>query len=358
MPAGLTKTYKCRGAGSTAVAWNCLPSCIGSLPHTDPSRAVDLVLEKLTSIPIWPQLPNRGFSENMYAQYSTRLPGVRIDNARKKVQVDLHDYDPEEIYMAIVSEDVDFFSMEEENFAGFYELMSRPLPDGVVAVKGQVTGPVSLGLQTIDQDDKPVIYDETYGEIVRKNLNMIARWQERELRKKCSHTIIFLDEPYLSMIGTPFASVSASDATAWINEAVEGLEGTTGLHCCANTDWPLVMSTDINLLSFDAYDYGHTVALYPEEASAFLERGGAFAWGIVPNNEEVIAREDVDSIVQRAEEAFRGLIDKGIDEELLLERSILTPQCGLSGLDEAAAARVLDLLTKVSEEIRSRRSLD
>mgnify|MGYP001019737015 FL=1 len=350
--------YISRRPGSTGVAWNCLPSCIGSLPHTDPSKAVDLVLEKLTSIPIWPQLPNRGFGENMYAQYATRLPGIRIDNARKKVQVDLSDYDPEEIYMAIVTEDVDYFSMQEENFSGFHELMSRPLPESVIAVKGQVTGPVSMGLQTIDQDDKPVIYDDTYGEIVRKNLNLIARWQERELRKKCSNTIIFLDEPYLSMIGTPFASVSGHDATSWINEVADGLEGTKGLHCCANTDWPMVMGTDIDLLSFDAYDYGHTIALYPEEASAYLERGGAFAWGIVPNNEEVIARESVASIVQRAEEAFRGLTAKGIDEDLLLKRSILTPQCGLSGLDEGTAAVVLDLLAKVSEEIRSQHSLD
>jgi len=339
------------------VAWNCLPSCIGSLPHTDPVRAVDLVLEKLTSIPIWPQLPNRGFQENMYAQYATRLPGVRIDGVRKKVQVDLRDYDPEEIYTAILSEDVDAFSMQEDNFAGFHELMSRSLQNAV-AVKGQVTGPVSMGLQMTDQEDKPVLYDEAYGEIVRKNLNMIARWQERELRKKCSRTIIFIDEPYLSLIGTPFASVSGEDAVGWINEVLAGLEGTKGLHCCANTDWPLVMSTDIDLLSFDAYDYGHTIALYPDEVAAYMERGGAIAWGIVPNNAEVLDRESVSSVAQRAEECFRGLIDKGLSEELVLERSILTPQCGLSGLDEMTASRVLDLLTKVSEEIRSSRSLD
>ncbi len=327
------------------------------MPHTDPVRAVDLVLEKLTSIPIWPQLPNRGFQENMYAQYATRLPGVRIDGVRKKVQVDLRDYDPEEIYTAILSEDVDAFSMQEDNFAGFHELMSRSLQNAV-AVKGQVTGPVSMGMQMTDQEDKPVLYDEAYGEIVRKNLNMIARWQERELRKKCSRTIIFIDEPYLSLIGTPFASVSGEDAVGWINEVLAGLEGTKGLHCCANTDWPLVMSTDIDLLSFDAYDYGHTIALYPDEVAAYMERGGAIAWGIVPNNAEVLDRESVSSVVQRAEECFRGLIDKGLSEELVLERSILTPQCGLSGLDEMTASRVLDLLTKVSEEIRGSRSLD
>ena len=58
-------------------------SCIGSLPHTDPSKAVDLVLEKLTSIPFWPQLPNRGFSENMYAQYATRSRGPHRQRAEE-----------------------------------------------------------------------------------------------------------------------------------------------------------------------------------------------------------------------------------------------------------------------------------
>ncbi|NLI73151.1 MAG: hypothetical protein GX369_00040 [Euryarchaeota archaeon] len=303
-------------------------------------------------------MPSRGFDENMYAQYSTRLPGILIDTARKKVQVDLQNFDPEEIYIAILSEDIDFFSMQKENFSGFYELMSRSLPDDILAIKGQITGPISLGLQIIDQNDKPVIYDNIYGEIIRKNLNMISRWQEKELSKKCSNTIIFLDEPYLSMLGTPFASISNIDAINWINEVLEGLEGIKGIHCCANTDWPMVMNTNIDLLSFDAYDYGHTIALYPEEVSAFLEKGGALAWGIIPNNAEVIAQENVRSLVQRAEDTFQGLISKGIDKELLLNHSMLTPQCGLSGIDDNTAALVLDLLIKVSEEIRSSYSLD
>ena len=50
--------------------WNCAPTCIGSLPHTDPAKAVDLVLSQLREVPYWPQLPELRFLENMYAQYS------------------------------------------------------------------------------------------------------------------------------------------------------------------------------------------------------------------------------------------------------------------------------------------------
>ena len=344
-------------SASANVDWNCAPSCIGSLPHTEPAKAVDFVLEKLTSIPFWPQLPRTGFRENMYIQFAQYLPGAKVDEVKKKVNVDLTDYDPEDIYTRIIADDVDSFSLSRDSFSGFHEFMGRELSPTVKAVKGQVTGPVSLGLQMTDQNDKPIIYDETYSEIVRKSLNLMARWQERELRKKRPDTIMFIDEPYLSIIGTPFASVSQADVVRWIDEVTVGLEGKKGIHCCANTDWPFVMGMNIDILSFDAYDYGYTIALYPDEVEAFLKKGGSLAWGIAPNNEETIRKESVTSLCKHIEKVFKALEEKGVNLDLLLKRSILTPQCGLNGLDEATASTVMDLLLGVSKELRARHSL-
>ena len=339
------------------MAWNCAPSVIGSLPHTDPQRAVDLIVDNLRTIPTWPQMPNLGFRENMYAQYARYLPGAAIDETRKKIWVDLSDYDPEGIYMRIVSEDVDSFALPADSFAGFHEFMSRDLPDSVEAVKGQITGPVSMGLQLTDQNDRPVLYDEAYAEIIRKCLNLMARWQERELRKKCPTTITFLDEPYLSMMGTPFASVSPDDVRAWVADVRTGLEGLTGVHCCANTDWPFVMSLGIDILSFDAYDYGYTIVLYPDEVQAFLERGGSLAWGVVPNSEEKLSGESVQTLAASMDGMFSALAAKGVDRELLARQSIITPQCGLSGLSEESAGRVMKLLTGTSEALCAKFSL-
>lgn len=341
---------------SIIVEWNCSPSCIGSLPHSDPVKAVDFILKHLNEIPSWPQLPVTGFRENMYIQFSQNLPGIKIDEENKRVSVNLLDYDPEEIYMKIISEDPDMFPLPAENFSGFYEFISREL-SGYKAIKGQVTGPISLGLQMTDQDDKPAIYDPTYAEILRKNLQFTAMWQEKELKKKCGRTIIFIDEPYLSIIGTPFASISPSDAVSWINEVVSGLEDMKGIHCCANTDWPLVMSMNIDVLSFDAYDYGYTIALYPEEVSAFLGRGGCLSWGIIPNNEETLKSTDCDSIIAHFEKIVSDLESKGVDKELLLKNSILTPQCGLSGLSEETSEGAMDLLVNVSKVIQEKYSL-
>lgn len=338
--------------------WNFTPTCIGSLPFIDPGVAVDLVLEKLQKIPFWPQLPGRGFNENMYAQFSYNMPGIRIDRERKKVTVDLQDYDPEEFYIKVLSEDIESFRYEPAYFAGFYEFIGRKLPEGVIAVKGQITGPVSTGLQIFDQEGKAALYDENYSEIIRKNLNMMARWQEARLREKCNTTIIFIDEPYLSLMGTPFASIKNEEVISWINEVIEGLEGYVGMHCCGNMDWPTALATDIDIISIDSYEYGHTITLYPEEVKAFLERGGCIAWGAVPNSDETFENETLNSLFEKLTTFIEKLVSKGIDREMIVSQSLLTPQCGLGGVSEETARRIFDTLVDLSSLLREHYRLE
>ncbi|MBM4237399.1 MAG: methionine synthase [Euryarchaeota archaeon] len=340
------------------MAWNCAPTCIGSLPHTDPAKAVSLILGIEDLIPFWPQLPGKGFKENMYAQYSPHLPGVNIDEANKRITVDLRSYNPEEFYTHLIAGDLDYFSYPIDSFSGLFEFLGRPLPKSVRRVKGQVTGPVSTGLQIFDSDGKPSLYDEGYCEIIRKNLNMMARRQERALRSKCDEVIMFIDEPSLSLLGTPFASVSWDNAVNWINEVGEGLEGPKAVHCCGNTDWPKLLSASIDILSFDAYYYAYAIALYPDELESFLKKGGALAWGIVPNSEDAMNEESVASLVELAERGFELLVEKGLDRDLVIRNSLLTPQCGLGGVSEAMSGRILGTLASVSKELRRRHGLE
>jgi methionine synthase II (cobalamin-independent) len=339
--------------------WNCLPTCIGSLPHLRPKEAVDVALRHLKQIPYWPQLPAIGFEENMYAQYATNLPGAKIDAHNKKITVDLDDYDPERFYEAVLGEDFHYFEYPRTCFHGLYELLDEwDLPKEAIYLKGQVTGPISMGLQVFDQTGKSVIYDESYSEIVRMNLNMMMRQQEFMLHQKHPETILFLDEPSLSLVGTPFAAISRENVVGWIDEVLQGVTSVKALHCCGNTDWPMVLSTKIDILSFDAYSYGYTISLYPDNVASFLERGGAIAWGIVPNDEEGLQQETPASLVERLEREMSVLSEKGISIDLVLRSSLITPQCGLGTLrDESLAERALHLLANTSMLMRERHSL-
>ena len=57
-----------------------LATGIGSLPHTDSDKALDLIFKYTPQVPFWPQLPKRDKREGMVIQYSQGLPCLRLKN--------------------------------------------------------------------------------------------------------------------------------------------------------------------------------------------------------------------------------------------------------------------------------------
>ena len=334
--------------------WNFATTLIGSLPYKNSVEAIDKVLDGRVSCPSWPQLPARGYKEGMYIQTGAHLPGLKIEG--DKPVVDLSDYDPTDIYTAILTEDVDYFVYPTDLYSGFFELLERDAGT-FQAVKGQVTGPISEGLQILDANDRPVIYDEAYGEIVRKTVNMSAKWQAKRLSSMNPNVIVFFDEPSLSMLGTPFASISDDEAMNWINEALDGVDCYRGVHCCGNTNWSMLLKTNIDILSIDAYQYGENLVMFPDELTEFYEKGGAVAWGIVPSSDEGIEAETVETLVARMESIFDKMEEKGINRQMAASRSLITPQCGLGLVDLPNVDKVLDLLKGVSGALKERYGL-
>jgi hypothetical protein len=53
----------------------CLATGIGSFPHKDVERTCDLILETIPEIPIWPQLPNTNFREQIFGGMWSLEPG-------------------------------------------------------------------------------------------------------------------------------------------------------------------------------------------------------------------------------------------------------------------------------------------
>lgn len=331
--------------------WKFATTLIGSLPYLNPEDAVDIILDGRVSCVSWPQLPARGIKESMYVQTGAHLPGIKID--KDAPVVDLNDYDPTEAYTAILSEDVDHYVYPFDLYSGMYELLSRDLSN-VEALKGQVTGPISEGLQVLDQDGRPVIYDEAYSEIVRKTVNMSAKWQARRFSQICSDVIIFFDEPSLSMLGTPFASISDEDAKAWLNEAMDGVDCYRAVHCCGNTNWAMLLETNIDILSIDAYQYGENLLMYPDELTEFYGKGGSIAWGIIPSSDEGVISETVESLVAKLESIFDKMEGKGINRKKAATQSLITPQCGLGTMQPENVSKAFDLLDGVSKEMKKR----
>ena len=290
----------------------------------------------------------------MYVQFSERFPGVVLEDERIYVDHTL-DLDPalEQLYIAYLENNLDYAAISPEYAAGLPVMLQKlaTLETPPRAVKGQVTGPVSWGLMVVDQDRRPVLYDEILADAVAKHLRLKAAWMERELKKVCPQTIIFVDEPYMASFGSAFVSLQREQVITLLEEVLSGISGLKGVHCCANTDWSILLETSIDILNLDAYGYAANLALYPDEVRAFLERGGIIAWGIVPAGEEV-HQETVDSLVERLHEAMNLLVRKGIPFEKLVAAALITPSCGTGSLPEATAERVFALTAEVSRVMR------
>ena len=334
--------------------FGCLPTAIGSMPHTDPSEACSQVSHYLKDIPAWPQLPKRSFLENMYAQYSEGFPGVVIEGDRIFVDRS-RDLDKplEKLYAAYLDNDFDKYPVSAEYAAGLHSFLAltnlSPL-----AVKGQITGPVTWGLTVTDDSRRAIIYDDVLGDAVAKFLKLKASWQEKALSKISKNIIIFVDEPYMAAFGSVGVLLSKERIISLLEEVFSGISGLKGIHCCGNTDWSVLLETSTDIVSFDAYNYAQSLSLYPAEVKKFLDRQGTIAWGIVPNNEESLAKETAASLKDRLEEAMAPFTRKGIRFKQLIEQGLLTPSCTLTTLSKEAAGQALELLVDLSAKMRKR----
>lgn len=342
----------------TELAPRALATGVGSLPHPDTEQALRAMFQSFPEIPFWPQLPRRDFRENMYAQFSQDLVGVQMDLARESLDVIIGDDTlalVESFYARYLEDNPNLFAMSRDHAAGLYALCDhKEALQTARWIKGQVTGPISFGLKVVDQNLRPMLYDDTLRDVLVKHLARKAQWQEKFL-SELGQTIVFVDEPSLALIGASVVALNREEVVNNLEEIFSGLNGLVGTHCCGNTDWSMLLETSVDVISFDALNYAENLALFSEDVKRFLNRGGALAWGIVPTTEQDITNATGESLVLRLEAAIDLLVKKGLDRDLLYERALITPACGLGTVSVSAAERALGLAHQVSEIVRQRR---
>ncbi|MBN2233357.1 MAG: hypothetical protein JW781_11160 [Deltaproteobacteria bacterium] len=344
----------------------CIATGIGSLPYAGVDEALDLVCENVPRIPFWPQLPRRGFGENMYAQYAAGFPGLVIDRAAERLYVDPEA--PDFIAAlgshceAVDGGDLDRFAIDAGNAAALRPALARfaarRAEMDLCLVKGQITGPISFGLMVTTADRRSIIYHDTLAELLVGHLGMNARWQERMMAESLPGVprLMFVDEPYMASFGTAFCAVSREMVTELLAGVFAMVDGYTGVHCCGNTDWSLLLDSGVDVVNFDAWEYGENLLLYLDELREFLGRGGCLAWGIVPTS-EVVAGATTAGLLERFTLLLDRLTAAGIAAELALSQSIITPSCGCGSLTIPLTERVFRLTRELAVEIRRRYDL-
>jgi len=238
----------------------------------------------------------------------------------------------------------------------FLESLPRPGAGRPRWLKGQVTGPFSFAMTVTDENKRALAYSPELHEVAVQGMAMKARWMARQLRQAAEGALVVLDEPYLCSFGSAFVNVSRQDVIAALDGAVEAIhseDALAGLHCCGNTDWSLVLSTALDVINFDAYEYFQGLSLYPAELDRFLRNGGTLSWGIVPPSRSG-AGLDPRVLLAALDDRIGQLVSKGIDRALLYQQALVTPSCGLATETVERADQTMDALVDLSCLVRER----
>lgn len=347
-----------------------LATAIGSMPFDDPGRACDLILSKLPEAPHWPQLPRLGLNEQMEIQFSEHMPCAVIDREKNRLYFDTS-VDYSETFAQFYETYLQAMCPEEGNgdFAavavspvfsrGIHALEEKLREQGLKLpfVKCQITGPCSFALTVVDEKKRAIYYNEEFRDVIAKTLAMISRWQIRTFKPYAKQVICFIDEPILSAFGSStYVSVRRDDVINLLKDmtdAVHAEGGVAGMHCCGNTEWSIPIDAGVDIISFDAFQYGETIAMYAEAVKTYLAKDGALAWGIVPTS-MAIREQTVESLADRLEDMMDHLASKGIEKRLIAGQALLTPSCGTGSLTPEDAELVYDRLAELSARMKEK----
>jgi len=266
----------------------CSTTAMGIMPHRDVEKALELALS--LDIPFWPQLPKVSLYEDMYVQASQNFPGITIDFDKERLSFDTARFEQE---LDEYFEKMDVpkaFALTTEYSAVFHKFLSKELQD-YKAIRGQNIGPVSFGFKVLDENLKPIIYNDAARTILFDFIQKKANMQYRELKERNPNAFVWLDEPGLGYVFSGLSGYNEQQAKEDYHNFVAGLEGPKGLHLCAEVNLPYLLELGVEILSFDAYQIGFMPREYAGSVAEFIKNGGVISWGIIPTESTILATQ-------------------------------------------------------------------
>jgi hypothetical protein len=333
-----------------SIPGNLLTTAMGVLPHTDVDKAIDLALSM--DIPFWPQLPHYSYYEDMYVQASEHFPGIILDLENRTLRFSMDKFINEFEEAMAHFDEPGYFDISKAYSAVYHRFLKLDLSDRP-AIRGQLEGPISFGFNVKDQDDRPILFDDTVRPFMLEFMAKRVNTQLTALKKLNSNAFMFVDEPGLQFLFSGMAGYSDQAARTDMEYFFSMIDRPRGVHLCGNPDWDFLLGLDLDILSLDVYTNGEIFSSYAPGIKRFLDRGGILTWGIVPANFEPFEKETIDSLETQLEDIWSRLQDKGIDRNQLISQGQISPAtCCLINPDrEKTVESAFKIVKRLSERM-------
>ena len=176
---------------------NLLTTAMAVMPHTDVDRALKTALS--LDVPFWPQLPNYNYYEDMYVQAAEHFPGIVLDLENRTLRFSMDKFIAEVEETLAHFEEPAYFDISPEYSVVYHRFLELD-HSRRAAIRGQLEGPISFGFNVIDQDDRPILFNDSVRpfmfEFMAKRINV----QLARLKQRNDNAFMFVDEPGLQFI--------------------------------------------------------------------------------------------------------------------------------------------------------------
>jgi hypothetical protein len=335
---------------------NLKTTAMAVMPHKDADRALELALSM--DIPFWPQLPHVSYYEDMYVQAAEHFPGILLDLENQTLRFSMDNFINEfEDAMARFDEP-EYFDISRDYSVVYHKFLEMDLSDRP-AIRGQLEGPISFGLNVLDQDKRPILFEDTIRPFMFEFMSKRINVQLKRLQLMNPNAFMFVDEPGLQFLFSALSGYDSTKAKSDMEQFFSVIQRPRGIHLCGNPDWDFLLHLDLDILSLDIYQNGEVFSSYWKSIKNFLDRGGVIEWGVVPTNFEPFEAENIRSLETRLTGVWDFLSAKGIDREFLLSRSLISPAtCCLVNPDgETTVEKAFAVVNELSHRLRDRYKL-
>ncbi len=181
---------------------NLLTTAMAVMPHKDVDRALEVALSM--DIPFWSQLPHYNYYEDMYVQASEHFLGILLDMEKRTLRFSLEKFIAElEETMAHFDES-EYFDISDTYSVVYRRFLNLDLSDRP-AIRGQLEGPISFGFNVVDQDERPILFDDTVRPFMLEFMAKRVNVQLTLLKKLNPNAFMFVDEPGLQFLFSAMA---------------------------------------------------------------------------------------------------------------------------------------------------------
>ena len=330
---------------------NLLTTAMAVMPHRDVDRALEMALS--LDIPFWPQLPHVNYYEDMYVQASEHFPGTVVDMEKQTLSFSMDKFLTEFEETMAHFEEPGYFDISPQYSVVYHKFLEMDLADRP-AIRGQLEGPISFGLNVKDQDDRPILFDDTVRPFLLEVMARRVNEQLARLKQINPNAFMFIDEPGLQFIFSALSGYSDTQAHRDLEQFFASIERPRGVHLCGNPDWDFLLNLDIDVLSLDVYSNGEIFASYAGAIKRFLDRGGVLVWGLTPTNVEPFEAESMESLYNLLMDMWSFLERRGLDRDQLVAQGLLSPAtCCLVNPDGTVTVeKAFGVIKALSERLR------